>query len=372
MTTVDHLWRHFTPAGAGHIVIERGEGCYIWDSEGKRYLDALSALYCVNIGYGPWPEIAEAAKRQVEELPFFSNWVGFEHEPALALADKLTRAPADRRRPDLLRRRRVRGDRVGAQDRAPVPPAARRADADEVRHPAQRLPRDDARRALHQREPGAARAVRAAAARLLPRADAVPLPLPVLRGEARLHAPVRRRDRRHRPERGPRDRRGGDPRAGAELGRLDRAAAGLLRPRPRDLRRERAPARRRRGHLRLRPCRRLVRLDALRHRARPDDAGEGDHVGLRAARRRRRLGEGDRAVLLGAAERVHARDHLRRASALVRDRARQHRRLRARGPDRARAGARAGAPRALRAAPRPSTRWSATCAATATSTRSSS
>jgi len=90
VTTVDHLWRHFTTAAAGHIVIERGEGCYIWDSEGKRYLDALSALYCVNIGYGPWPKIAEAAKRQVEELPFFSNWVGFEHEPALALADRLS------------------------------------------------------------------------------------------------------------------------------------------------------------------------------------------------------------------------------------------------------------------------------------------
>src|SRR4029453_3675690 len=89
-TSTDHLWRHFTPAGAGRIVIERGEGAYIWDSEGKRYLDALSALYCVTIGYGPWPEIAEAAKRQVEELPFFSNWVGFAHEPALALADKLT------------------------------------------------------------------------------------------------------------------------------------------------------------------------------------------------------------------------------------------------------------------------------------------
>ena len=89
MTTVDHLWRHFTPAGAGRFVIERAEGCTIWDSEGNRYLDALSALYCVNIGYGPWPEIAEAAKRQVEELPFFSNWVGFAHEPALALADRL-------------------------------------------------------------------------------------------------------------------------------------------------------------------------------------------------------------------------------------------------------------------------------------------
>jgi adenosylmethionine-8-amino-7-oxononanoate aminotransferase len=86
----DHLWRHFTPAGAGRIVIERAEGCHIWDTEGNRYLDALSALYCVNIGYGPWPEIAEAAKRQIEQLPFFTNWVGFATPPALELADKVT------------------------------------------------------------------------------------------------------------------------------------------------------------------------------------------------------------------------------------------------------------------------------------------
>jgi adenosylmethionine-8-amino-7-oxononanoate aminotransferase len=86
----DHLWRHFTPAGAGRIVIERAEGCHIWDTEGNRYLDALSALYCVNIGYGPWPEIAEAAKRQIEQLPFFTNWVGFATPPALELSDKLT------------------------------------------------------------------------------------------------------------------------------------------------------------------------------------------------------------------------------------------------------------------------------------------
>jgi adenosylmethionine-8-amino-7-oxononanoate aminotransferase len=86
----DHLWRHFTPAGASRLVIERAEGCYIWDSEGNRYLDALSALYCVNIGYGPWPEIAEAAKRQLEELPFFTNWVGFATPPSLELAERLT------------------------------------------------------------------------------------------------------------------------------------------------------------------------------------------------------------------------------------------------------------------------------------------
>ena len=92
MTTAstDHLWRHFTAAGAPQLVIERGEGCYIWDNEGNRYLDALSALYCVNIGYGPWPEIAEAADKQIRQLPFFTNWVGFATPPALELADKLT------------------------------------------------------------------------------------------------------------------------------------------------------------------------------------------------------------------------------------------------------------------------------------------
>jgi adenosylmethionine-8-amino-7-oxononanoate aminotransferase len=86
----DRLWRHFTPAVHAPIVIERGEGCYIWDSEGNRYLDALSALYCVNIGYGPWPEIAEAARAQLERLPFFTNWVGFATPPALELVEKLT------------------------------------------------------------------------------------------------------------------------------------------------------------------------------------------------------------------------------------------------------------------------------------------
>ena len=80
--TTDHLWRHFTRAVDRRVVIVRGEGCYIWDADGNRYLDALAALYCVNIGYGPWPEIAEAAAKQIGELPFFTNWVGFATPPA--------------------------------------------------------------------------------------------------------------------------------------------------------------------------------------------------------------------------------------------------------------------------------------------------
>jgi adenosylmethionine-8-amino-7-oxononanoate aminotransferase len=90
MTSTDHLWGHFTRAGDDRIVIERAEGCYLYDTQGKRYLDALAALYCVNIGYGPWPEIAEAAAHQLRTLPFFTNWVGFATQPSLDLADKLT------------------------------------------------------------------------------------------------------------------------------------------------------------------------------------------------------------------------------------------------------------------------------------------
>ena len=96
VATPDQLWRHFTRAADARVVIERGEGCYIWDTEGNRYLDALAALYCVNIGYGPWPEIAEAAREQLERLPFFMNWVGFATPPSLELAEKLTeRVPID-------------------------------------------------------------------------------------------------------------------------------------------------------------------------------------------------------------------------------------------------------------------------------------
>ena len=88
--TDDHLWQHFTRAVDTRIVIDRAEGCHIWDTDGNRYLDALAALYCVNIGYGPWPEIVEAASQQLERLPFFTNWVGFATPPSLELTEKLT------------------------------------------------------------------------------------------------------------------------------------------------------------------------------------------------------------------------------------------------------------------------------------------
>jgi adenosylmethionine-8-amino-7-oxononanoate aminotransferase len=94
-----HLWMHFTRMGAyddEHEVpiLVRGEGCYVWDEHGKRYLDGLSALFCVNAGHGR-SEIGDAASRQAEELEFFTNW-SYAHPPAIELAARVASlAPGD-------------------------------------------------------------------------------------------------------------------------------------------------------------------------------------------------------------------------------------------------------------------------------------
>jgi adenosylmethionine-8-amino-7-oxononanoate aminotransferase len=83
-----HLWMHFTRIGndvhAPLPIIVSGEGCYVYDADGKRYLDGLSALYCVNAGHGR-PEFAEAAATQMRELDFFTTW-SYAHPRAIELA----------------------------------------------------------------------------------------------------------------------------------------------------------------------------------------------------------------------------------------------------------------------------------------------
>jgi adenosylmethionine-8-amino-7-oxononanoate aminotransferase len=86
-----HLWMHFTRMGsyADHEVpvIVRGEGCYVYDEHGKRHLDGLSALYCVNIGHGR-DELAEAAAAQAKELAFYTNW-SYAHPRSIELAARI-------------------------------------------------------------------------------------------------------------------------------------------------------------------------------------------------------------------------------------------------------------------------------------------
>ncbi len=93
-----HLWMHFTRMGAyDHAevpIIERGEGCYVYDSHGKRYLDGLSALYCVNVGHGR-AELGKAAAEQAKQLGFYTNW-SYAHPRSIELAARLAElAPGD-------------------------------------------------------------------------------------------------------------------------------------------------------------------------------------------------------------------------------------------------------------------------------------
>jgi len=94
----DHLWMHFTRMGSFADrpvpVMERGDGAYLWDTNGRRYLDALSALFVVQAGYGR-DEIAAAADAQTRKLPYFPVW-SYATPPAIELADRLAAlAPGD-------------------------------------------------------------------------------------------------------------------------------------------------------------------------------------------------------------------------------------------------------------------------------------
>jgi adenosylmethionine-8-amino-7-oxononanoate aminotransferase len=93
-----HLWMHFTRMGsyADHEipVLVKGDGCYVWDEHGNRYLDGLAALFCVNAGHGR-AELGDAAAEQTRELAFYTNWT-FAHPRAIELAAKVAElAPGD-------------------------------------------------------------------------------------------------------------------------------------------------------------------------------------------------------------------------------------------------------------------------------------
>jgi adenosylmethionine-8-amino-7-oxononanoate aminotransferase len=95
----DHLWLHFTRMGGfqeGELpVIVRGEGCYLEDVNGKRYLDALAGLFAVQLGYSHGEEIGEAAAAQMRELPFYTNWA-YAHPRSIELAAEVASlAPGD-------------------------------------------------------------------------------------------------------------------------------------------------------------------------------------------------------------------------------------------------------------------------------------
>jgi putrescine---pyruvate transaminase len=73
----------------GSRVITRAEGVYLWDSDGRRILDGMAGLWCVNIGYGR-NELARVAYEQMQELPYYNIFFQSTHRPAVDLAELLS------------------------------------------------------------------------------------------------------------------------------------------------------------------------------------------------------------------------------------------------------------------------------------------
>ena len=73
----------------GTRVIVRGDGCWLWEATGRKLLDGLAGLWCVNVGYNR-PEIIEAVHRQMGQLPYYCSFFNSTNEPAIRLAHRLS------------------------------------------------------------------------------------------------------------------------------------------------------------------------------------------------------------------------------------------------------------------------------------------
>ncbi|WP_018277754.1 aminotransferase [Teredinibacter turnerae] len=84
-----HPWADFATAPSqGDLVISRGEGYHVYDSDGKKYLDGIAGMWCVNVGYGN-REIAQAIAHQAEEMPYYTPFGAMTNPHAAELAKVL-------------------------------------------------------------------------------------------------------------------------------------------------------------------------------------------------------------------------------------------------------------------------------------------
>jgi adenosylmethionine-8-amino-7-oxononanoate aminotransferase len=87
---MNRLWHPFADMAAivrdGEFVITRGDGAYVFDESGRRYLDATAGLWFCNVGYGR-AEIATAVERQLRDMPAYSGFGDFANRPAIELAE---------------------------------------------------------------------------------------------------------------------------------------------------------------------------------------------------------------------------------------------------------------------------------------------
>ena len=88
MSSLWHAFAEMNTVQDAPFVVTRGEGSYVWDRAGNRYLDGTAGLWFANLGYGR-REIAEAVARQMGEIFAYHNFTDYVTEPTLALVDRI-------------------------------------------------------------------------------------------------------------------------------------------------------------------------------------------------------------------------------------------------------------------------------------------
>jgi putrescine aminotransferase len=79
---------------SGARIIERAEGVYLWDTDGHRLMDGMAGLWCVNVGYGR-KDLAEVARKQIEQLPYYNSFFQTAHPPVIDLSTLLSEVTQD-------------------------------------------------------------------------------------------------------------------------------------------------------------------------------------------------------------------------------------------------------------------------------------
>ena len=136
----------------GPLVITRGDGVYVYDDEGRRYLEGMAGLWCASLGFSE-RRLADAAHRQMCELPFYHSFAGKVPAISTELAERLDPDGARGHGEGALRELRLRGERHRDQARLVHQQRARPAAEEEDHLAAARLSRRDHR----DREPDRAR-----------------------------------------------------------------------------------------------------------------------------------------------------------------------------------------------------------------------
>ena len=197
---------HFTRLGAYEHervpIIARGEGCYVWDQHGKRYLDGLSGLFVVQVGHGR----QRAGRGRVPARPSSSPTSRSGTTPTRRRSSsphawrgsRLATSTASSSRPAAPKPWSRRGSWPASTSAPSASPHRTKVIAATSRTTARRWARSPSTASPRIRD-----AVRAAHAGRVPGAEHRPLPLPHVRGRARVHAGMRGRHRGHDRVRGP-------------------------------------------------------------------------------------------------------------------------------------------------------------------------